>query len=644
LLDDNNLVTTRIDGATPAWPPGPIGSDSQRMCADSVQQSVTVRIDDYLDADGNIVVPDGATLPYHLERNIAALGDTVAYRFLDYGGRPDGQAVELSWNRLGVGMHAVAARLQQVTAAGDRVAILAPQGLDYVVGFCAAIAAGGIAVPLFSPELPGHAERLEAVLSDAEPSAVLTTTGAAQAVREFLHTLPRAHRPRIIAIDAVPDTLGASFTPPPLDSDDVAYLQYTSGSTRAPAGVEVTHRGLGVNIVQMALAVMGVDAAARAVSWLPLFHDMGLLIIMFPALCGGQVTLMSPMAFVRRPKRWLQALADESRHGPTFAAAPNFAFDVAAERGRPAAGEHLDLSNVVGLINGSEPVSMASIEKFNDAFHPYGLPATAVKPSYGMAEATLFVSTIDRDARATAIHVDRGQLGSGRAVPVPADATGAIRQVSCGRVSRSQWAVIADPDTDTEQPDGHVGEIWLHGDNVARGYWRRRAETELTFRNKLQSQLETGSHAEGAEPGATWLRTGDLGMYLHDELYVIGQIKDLVIVDGRNHYPEDIEATVAAASPAVRAGYVTAFSVPDGGGERLVVIAERAAGSGKSDPAPVVEAIRAAVSRTHALPVADVRLVAAGAIPRTTSGKLARRQCRAQYLGAGSGAGGDLSH
>lgn len=609
------------------------------MCADSVQQSITINIDDYVDADGHIVVPDGATLPYYLERNIATLGDTVAYRFLDYSDGLDARPFELNWKDLGVRMHAVAARLQQVTAAGDRVAVLAPQGLDYIVGFFAAVAAGDIAVPLFAPELPGHAERLEAVIDDAEPSAVLTTTGAAHGVREFLHTLPPGRRPRLIAIDAVPDALDAAFTPPQLGTDDVAYLQYTSGSTRAPAGVEVTHRGLGVNVTQMALAVMGADFTTRAVSWLPLFHDMGMLIIMFPALSGGQITLMSPMAFVRRPKRWLQALADESRHGPTFAAAPNFAFDVAAERGRPAAGEHLDLSNVVGLINGSEPVSMASIERFNDAFRPYGLPATAVKPSYGMAEATLFVSTIDRDAQATAVHVDRERLGAGHAVPVFPDAGGAIRQVSCGRVSCSQWAVIVDPDTDAERPDERVGEIWLHGDNIARGYWRRGKETDMTFHNKLQSQLEVGSHAEGTAPGATWLRTGDLGMYLHDELYVIGRIKDLVIVDGRNHYPEDIEATVAAASSAVRAGYVTAFSVPDDDCERLVVIAERAAGSGKSDPGPVAETIRAAVSRTHALPVADVRLVAAGAIPRTTSGKLARRQCRAQYLDTGLSAG-----
>lgn len=592
----------------------------------------TAKIEDYLDAEGHIVVPDDAALTAYLERNIAEFGDAVAYRYLDYSGNGDAHPIELSWNRLGTRLRAVGARLQQVTKPGDRVAILAPQGVDYVVGFFAAIAAGDIAVPLFAPELPGHAERLDAVLRDAEPEVVLTTTDAAASVQTFLHKLPQARRPRVIAVDAIPDVVGNNFVAATLHADDIAYLQYTSGSTRTPAGVEITHRGVCTNILQMVLSV-GLDWGVRSVSWLPLFHDMGLLMIMFPAVCGGQITLMSPMAFVRRPHRWISQLAAEARHGRTFAAAPNFAFDLAVQRGLPKPGESLDLSNVVGLINGSEPVSMASIEKFNEAFAPYGLAATTVKPSYGMAEATLFVSTIDPDAQPTAVYLDREQLGAGHAVKVAPDAADAVMQVSCGRVARSQWAVIVDPQTDAELPDGDVGEIWLHGDNVGRGYWGRDRETDLAFCNKVQSRLHVGSHAEGAPAGASWFRTGDLGVYLDGELYIIGRIKDLIIVDGRNHYPQDIEATVAEASTAVRSGYVAAFSVPDdSAGEQLVIVAERSPGAGKADPAPVVAAIRAAVSRRHALAVADVRLVAAGTIPRTTSGKLARRACRAEYL------------
>ena len=586
-----------------------------------------MRLEDYLDPEGNIAIPAGVTLTSFLERNVAAFGDTPAYRYLDFD---HDRTVELTWSQMGPRLRAVGARLQQITRPGDRVAILAPQGVDYVIGFFAAIQAGAIAVPLFAPELPGHTERLDAVLGDAEPTVVLTTTPAAGAVGDFLRTLPRLRRPRMLAIDALPDSVGAAFTPTRLDTDAIAYLQYTSGSTRTPAGVEITHRAACTNVVQMILSV-GLDWNIRSVSWLPLFHDMGLLMIMFPALCGGHITLMSPVAFVRRPYRWIRELG--ASDAPTFAAAPNFAFQLAAQRGLPPAGDTLDLSNVAGLINGSEPVSIAAVDQFTAAFAPYGLKATAIKPSYGMAEATLFVSTTDAHAQPTAVYLDRAELGAGRAVEVPADQPGAVAQVSCGTVARSQWAVIVDAQTDSELPDGHVGEIWLHGDNIGHGYWRRTEETELTFQNKLQSRLQYHSHAEGSAESGLWLRTGDLGVYHDGQLYITGRVKDLIIVDGRNHYPQDIEATVAEAATAVRAGYVAAFPVPaEDGREAVVIVAERAAGAGRAEAAPIVEAIRAAVSRRHAVPIADVKLVAAGTIPRTTSGKLARRACRARYL------------
>ncbi len=586
-----------------------------------------MRLEDYLDPEGNIAIPAGVTLTSFLERNVANFGDTPAYRYLDFD---HDRTVELTWSQMGPRLRAVGARLQQITRPGDRVAILAPQGVDYVIGFFAAIQAGAIAVPLFAPDLPGHTERLDAVLGDAEPTVVLTTTSAAGSVGDFLRTLPRHRRPRMIAIDALPDSVGAAFTPTPLDTDAIAYLQYTSGSTRTPAGVEITHRAACTNVVQMILSV-GLDWNIRSVSWLPLFHDMGLLMIMFPALCGGHITLMSPVAFVRRPYRWIRELG--ASDAPTFAAAPNFAFQLAAQRGLPPAGETLDLSNVAGLINGSEPVSIAAVDQFTAAFAPYGLKATAIKPSYGMAEATLFVSTTDADAQPTAVYLDRAELGAGRAVEVPADQPGAVAQVSCGTVARSQWAVIVDAQTDSELPDGHVGEIWLHGDNIGHGYWRRTEETELAFQNKLQSRLQYHSHAEGSAESGLWLRTGDLGVYHDGQLYITGRVKDLIIVDGRNHYPQDIEATVAEAATAVRAGYVAAFPVPaEDGREEGVIVAERAAGAGRAEAAPIVEAIRAAVSRRHAVPIAAVELVAAGTIPRTTSGKLARRACRARYL------------
>ncbi|ORW31001.1 fatty-acid--CoA ligase [Mycobacterium paraense] len=593
-------------------------------------------------AAGKIVVPEGVTLTSNFDQNRAQLGDSPAYRFLDYSQDQDGRVLELSWNELWSRVCAIGARLQQVTQPGDRVAILAPQGLDYVAGFFGAIHAGNVAIPLFAPTLAGHGERLAAVLADGRPAAVLTTTAAAESVRTFIRTLPANERPRMIAVDAVPATLAETFTDPIRDTDDLAYLQYTSGSTRTPAGVEITHRAVYTNAMQMILHG-GLNTDVQCVSWLPLYHDMGLMMIVFTAYFGAHVTLMDPMAFLRRPYRWIKQLGIAATRGRTMAAAPNFAFELTAQRGLPPAGpeaEALDLSNVVCLLNGSEPVSMSAIEQFTNAFAPYGLPASVVKPSYGMAEATLSVASIASDAAASAIFLDREQLGAGRAVVVEPTAPNAVSLVSCGQPILEQWAVIADPDG-AEVPDGTVGEIWLHGNNVGRGYFGREDETRRVFGNKLQSRLEDGSHAEGAPDNGSWLATGDLGVYIDGELYLTGRIKDLIIIDGRNHYPHDIETTVSEASPAIRSGYVAAFSVPaeavssmtgsGGSGEQVVVVAERAAGAGR-DLAPIAETVRAAISKHHQIRVADVRLVAAGAIPRTTSGKLARNACRAEYL------------
>nr|WP_157079972.1 long-chain-fatty-acid--AMP ligase FadD32 [Skermania piniformis] len=607
--------------------------------------------DDYLDEAGNIRIPEGRTLVDHVEKHTREEGDTLAYRYIDYSRERDGEYKDLTWDQFGRRLRAVAARLQQVTELGDRVAILAPQGLDYVVSFFAAIYAGTIAVPLFDPDEPGHTDRLHAVLGDCKPSAILTATSSAAGVRQFFRPLPAAQRPRVIAVDAIPDSVGEAWVRPDLVIDDIAYLQYTSGSTRTPAGVEITHRAVGTNLLQM-INGMAFEENSRGVTWLPMFHDMGLLTVILPAMAGKFITIMSPMAFVRRPSRWIEELAAQSDGAGTFAAAPNFAFEHAAVRGLPRAGETLDLSNVIGLINGSEPVTTSSMRKFNEAFAPYGLPKTAIKPCYGMAEATLFVSATRHEDEAKVVYLDRTELNAGRAVKVDADAENAISQVSCGYVALSQWAVIVDPDTGSERPDGVVGEIWLHGGNMGIGYWGRPDESAATFRNRLVARQPERSHADGTAADADWMRTGDYGVYIDGELCITGRVKDLVIVDGRNHYPQDLEFSAQEASDAIRPGFLAAFSVPanelpdvvfedsytglqqdpDDTSEQLVIVAERAAGKGKADPRPIAEQIRVAIAQRHGVTARDVLLVPAGSIPRTSSGKIARRACKAAYL------------
>lgn len=597
-----------------------------------VKHEGLLRVEDCLDADGNIALPSDVILTSLIDRNVANVGEEPAYRYIDYSSSDDGHVSELTWNQVGTRLRAIAARVQQVAGRGDRVAILAPQGLDYVTGFFGAIKAGAIAVPLFPPELAGHAQRLETALRDATPSVVLVTSSVSEQVEKFLAGLDDVDPPRVVVLDDVLDAEGAAFEAVDLDLDDVSHLQYTSGATRAPVGVEVTHRAVGTNLLQMILSIDLVDRKAFGVSWLPLFHDMGLSMIGFPAVYGGHSTLMSPTAFIRRPQRWIAALAGES-DGRAITAAPNFAYEYTVQRGLPAPEDDIDLHHAV-LIVGAEPVNYDAIEKFNTAFAPYGLPPTAFKPSYGIAEGTLLIATIPAGTQAKRVYFDRAALGLGLAVPVAEDTADALGLVSCGRPARSLWAVVVDADSGAELPDGRVGEIWLHGDNIGRGYWGRPEETRQTFHAHLGQRLPSASHAEGVDDDEFWLRTSDLGCYVGGELFVTGRLADVIVVDGRQHYPHDVEATAEAASPMVRPDHATAFAVPGthDGEQRLVIVAERASGTRRADPAPELAAVAAAVAARHGITPVDVRFVPAGAIPRTTSGKLARRATRAEYL------------
>ena len=604
--------------------------------------------------NGRIRFPDNTNLVRHVEKWARVRGDKLAYRFVDFSTERDGVYRDIVWSDFSARNRAVAGRLQQVTQPGDRIAILCPQNLNYLIAFFGALYAGRIAVPLFDPAEPGHVGRLHAVLDDCSPSTILTTTDAAEGVRKLIRARASKERPRVIAVDAVPDEVAHTWQEPDADENTIAYLQYTSGSTRTPTGVQITHLNLPTNVLQVLNGLEGKEGD-RGLSWLPFFHDMGLITALLSPVLGHNFTFMTPAAFVRRPGRWIREMArkpDDSPGCEVFTVAPNFAFEHAALRGVPKDGEPpLDLSNVKAILNGSEPVSPASVRKFLDAFAPYGLRGTAVKPSYGLAEATLFVSTTPMAEAPTVIHVDREELNNQRFVEVPADAPNAVAQVSAGVIGVDEWAVIVDPDTATELPDGHIGEIWLHGKNLGTGYWGKEAETQQVFHNILKSRISS-SHAEGADDDGLWVRTGDYGTYFNGHLYIAGRIKDLVIIDGRNHYPQDLEYSAQEASKALRTGYVAAFSVPanqlpkavfdnphvgldfdpDDTSEQLVIVAERAPGAHKLEHQPIVDAIRAAIAVRHGVTVRDLLLVQSGTIPRTSSGKIGHRACRAAYL------------
>ncbi|WP_231156583.1 fatty acyl-AMP ligase [Streptomyces sp. CNZ748] len=520
---------------------------------------------------------------------------------------PDSAGVHrtLSWQGLDARARAVAGRLHGTVRPGDRVALLLPQGLDYTAAFLGCLYAGVIAVPLFTPDLAGHGGRLAAVLDDCEPAHVLTDGRS----REQVERVTGGRLP-VTTVDALPQGPPATELPRPAP-DDVAYLQYTSGSTRSPAGVMVTHANVVANARQAVTAFDVAPGRNTTVGWLPLFHDMGLVLsVAAPVHAGFASVLLDPVAFLERPVRWLRLLGS---YPGTVSAAPNFAYDYCVTRVGADEAAGLRLDRVAALLNGSEPVRPATLERFLDAFGPAGLTAEALCPAYGLAEATVFVTADRRDEPPLTVECDADSLAEGRVEVRPG---GTARLTTCGRPV-GQEVRVADPESGTVLDEGRVGEIQVRGPNVGTGYWKQSERSAETFRDG-------------------WLHTGDLGA-LHDgRLLVTGRLKDLIVVDGRNHYPQDVEETVQAALDVVRRDRLAAFTVPrdEDGPEDLVVVAEVRRGT-VADGAQARERLaraRAAVAARHGLRLADLVLVEAGTVPRTSSGKVARAACRERLL------------
>ncbi|TQJ47279.1 fatty acyl-AMP ligase [Streptomyces sp. SLBN-115] len=572
------------------------------------------------------LAPAYRTLPEYLRHWAETAPDRRAFTFVDHPA-PHSRGVHrtLTWRSLDRRVRALAARLAEQAEPGARVALLCPQGTEYVTGFLAALAAGLVAVPLYPPGLPGHGDRLTGVLADARPAVVVTTSRAMAEVAD----LCAGARVPAVAVDRIPDTATGDRLPAAPDPGATAYLQYTSGSTRAPAGVEITHANVVANARQ-ALTAYGADAApVTCVGWLPLYHDMGLVLsVAAPVVQGRPSVLMDPTAFLHEPARWLRLLA---AHPRALSAAPNFAYDYCVSAVSDAQKAELRLDGVAALINGSEPVRPGTADRFHAAFAAQGLAADVHCPSYGLAEATVFVSAARPGEPLRRFALDRDALAAGKALPARPDDADAVQLAGCGTPAGQQVRVV-DPVSRDSLSEGEVGEIWVRGPNVGRGYWNNEAQSRRVF----------GARPAGAPDG--WLRTGDLGTVLDGQLVVTGRLKDLIVVDGRNHYPQDVEATVQDAHPAVRRDRLAAFGVPGGAGdagERVVVVAEhaRAAPLAAIDVPGLVRAVRAAVSARHGLRLADVVLVAPGAVPRTSSGKVARSLARARYLEGAFGAG-----
>ena len=548
-----------------------------------------------------------ASLVDLLDRRAVERGDAKAFVFVPERG---GAHIHLTYTELHRRARAVAARLTGHAARGDRAVLVFPPGLEFVVAFFGCLIAGVVAVPLMVPRRTAARDSSAAIIADCSPRLAMTTA-------ELLGSRPDivGNAPAWLTVSATEDAVEDANLPLP-QREDLAFLQYTSGSTSTPKGVMVAHDNLMANL-EMIRVAMGNTQHQISVGWVPLYHDMGLMMgVMQPLYLGGTSVLMAPAAFMQRPLNWLRIISD---YRAAFACGPNFAYDLCATRYRPDHLQGVELSCWKLALNGAEPVQADTIARFTRTFAPYGFDPGAMYAGYGLAEATLQVSGGVRGQGPSIRHVSRTALLKGE-ITEPSDQSDAQSFVACGRSVVGQQVIIVDPDTCRQVETDRVGEIWVNGPNVTRGYWGNRAANNETFRSHI---------------GRQWLRTGDLG-FLDDSaaLFITGRIKDLIIIRGMNHYPQDIERTVQDSHSALRRDGGAAFSVVDDEGvERLVVVQEvERTQRNRFDLAQVVARIREAVTRQHEIAVESIALIPPASLPKTTSGKVQRSLARKLWL------------
>ncbi|NMX64121.1 non-ribosomal peptide synthetase [Pseudomonas sp. WS 5079] len=541
------------------------------------------------------------TLVQSLQRRAAQTPDQVALRFL---AESADDTVVLSYRDLDLRARTIAAALQASAGPGERAVLLFPSGPDYVAAFFGCLYAGVIAVPAYPPESTRrhHQERLLSIIADAEPTLLLTSSG----LRDALGQIQAA--PPLLCVDELHSELAADWVAPHLQDDDIAFLQYTSGSTALPKGVQVSHGNLVANELLIRRG-FGIDLNPDdvIVSWLPLYHDMGLIGgLLQPIFSGVPCVLMSPAYFLGRPLRWLEAI---SQYRGTISGGPDFAYRLCSERVSDSALERLDLSHWRVAYSGSEPIRLDTLERFAEKFARCGFTPSNFFASYGLAEATLFVAGGTRGQGIPALRLDEQALAANRAEPGLGSAI-----MSCGSSQPEHGVLIVEPHTLAELADNCIGEIWATGPSIAHGYWRNPEATAKTF----------VQHA-----GRTWLRTGDLGFMRGGEVFITGRLKDLLIVRGHNLYPQDIEQTVEREVEVVRKGRVAAFAVNDQGLEGIGIAAEISRSVQKIlPPEALVKAIRQAVAEAYQEAPCVVVLLNPGALPKTSSGKVQRSACR----------------
>ncbi|MFM1997678.1 MAG: hypothetical protein RLZZ111_2065 [Planctomycetota bacterium] len=553
-----------------------------------------------------------------------------AFTFLVDG---ENEELNITYAELDRKARAVGAWLASQGMAGKRVLLLYPSGLDFIAAFMGCLYGGAIAVPAYPPRKNRSVERIEAIAADADASVALTTRDVLDRFDALRATAPSLEH-LIWKVDSEIDPAWADrWERPDIDGNTLAFLQYTSGSTGTPKGVMLSHENLLHNSLRI-MQAFEITRSQSGVFWLPSFHDMGLIGGILVPLYGGKFNvLMSPVAFLQKPLRWLQAI---SKYRATISGGPNFAYELCVRKTTPEQRAALDLSSWSLAFNGAEPVRAETIDAFCEAFAPCGFRREAFYPCYGLAESTLMVTGGMKFEPPVIRSFDASSIETGQALPRPANAPGIRRLVGSGRELDGQDVLIVDPHSREALPPGRVGEIWVSGPSVAQGYWNRPDASAETF----GAMLAQHDHRPSEGPMATWrpnpgpyLRTGDLGFFDSGELFVAGRLKDLIIIRGRNHYPQDIEHAVERASSLVRAGSVAAFAVDVADRERVVVVAEVERGKRETaEVAAAFEAIRKLLATEHELAVEAIVLVRPNSVPKTSSGKIQRHACKRQFL------------
>lgn len=548
----------------------------------------------------------------------------------------DGQEQSLSYAELDRRARTVAVALIDSGAAGERVLLLYPPGLDYVTAFLGCLYAGVIAIPVYPPDptrVQRTLHRLEAIVRDAHPRLALTTAPIRALAGSVFQQAPDLARLPWLATETLDPSNAERYAPPAWGPDPLAFLQYTSGSTGQPKGVVLSHANLLANLDTI-VRTFGMCREDRLVSWLPPYHDMGLIgTILTPLYVGGLTVLMSPMSFLRKPRRWLEAI---TRHRATVTGGPNFGYALATRKVPPDQRDGLDLSHLEVAFVGAEPIRARTLADFDEAFSPRGFRSRAYLPCYGLAEATLLVSgsQVQRTSRGggyRSVAVDQHEYEQGRVRIVEGEASRpatVVELVGSGEVPEDLDVRVVDPQTQQLVGPGETGEIWVAGASVARGYWNQEQTTE-TF----GAQLVGDPSRDPAGPSAGYLRTGDLGFMRAGELYISGRRKDLIITNGRNLHPQDIEAVVEGCHEQLRPGCCAVFSTLDEEQERLVVVNEVSVSDPRQLRTQEIErAVQHAVMASHGLRVDRLVLLPRSTIPKTSSGKIQRRACRAALL------------